>query len=100
MAWKVRLLLDERVYSLSVLQRVAYSIARDFTVEIKAHEQQTTILISPNPSSSTAAAASSEQVKALVLQQLNDFAMRELIQQETAGIRETLIRTALSGCSY
>lgn len=100
MPWQVILPLDEQAYSSSVIQRVVYSIARDFTAEVKRQWEQTTLQVSPNPNSASATAFSAEQVKNLVLQQLNDFALRERMQQETAGIRELLIRTALAGCSY
>lgn len=100
MTWQVLLPLDERVYSSSVILRVAYSIARDFTVEVKKEGEQTALLVGPNPSSTAADAVSSKQVKALLLQQLNDFSLRERIRQETSSIRETLIRTALAGCSH
>lgn len=100
MTWQVILRLDEQAYSSGVIQRAAYSVARDFAAELHVQDKHTTLLITPNPTSASAPALSSEQVKAVLLQQLNDFALRERIQQETAGIRELLIRTALIGSSH
>lgn len=99
MTWRVVLQLDEQVYSCSVIQRAAYSVAKDIVAEIQTQEQRTTLLITPNPLSVNAATLSVDHAKALLLQQLNDFALRERIRQETTGIRETLIRAALIGCS-
>lgn len=99
MTWRVVLQLDEQVYSCGVIQRAVYSVARDFVAEIQKHEQRTILLITPNPLSANAATLSEDQAEALLLQQLNDFALRERIRQETAGIRESLIRAALIGYS-
>ncbi|EIU5456218.1 TPA: His-Xaa-Ser system protein HxsD [Pseudomonas aeruginosa] len=100
MAWQVILQLDEQAYSPGVVQRAAYSIARDFVTEVRMQDQRTTLLVTPSPTSANAATFCPEQVKSLLLQQLNDFVLRERIQLETAGIREVLIRTALVGGSY
>lgn len=100
MTWQVVLELDEQVYSSGVIQRAAYSVARDLVAEVQQQGQRTTLQVTPNPLSANVATLSVDQVKALLLQQLNDFALRERIQQETAGIREALIRTALIGCNY
>ncbi|WP_152224301.1 His-Xaa-Ser system protein HxsD [Pseudomonas sp. SCB32] len=100
MTWQVILRLDGQAYSSGAIQRAAYSVARDFATEIQVQDKHATLLITPNPTSANASTLSSEQVKALLLQQLNDFALRERIQQETAGIREILIRAALIGSSH
>jgi len=100
MTWRVVLNIDELAYSPGVIQRAVYSIARDFVIEVKFSDRCPTLLITPSPASTKAAVYSPEQVKSLIFQQLNDFALRERIQEETAGIRESLIRTALVGCSY
>ncbi|MCY1274473.1 His-Xaa-Ser system protein HxsD [compost metagenome] len=99
MTWPVTLQLDERAYSLSVAQRTAYSVANDFAVEVQSQEHRITLVVMPNSASVTAESLPSDHVRALILQQLNDFALRERVQQETAGIRETLILTAFAGCS-
>lgn len=96
MTWQVVLQLDEQAYSSSVIQRAVYSVAGDLVAEVQRHGQRTALVVTPNPLS----ALTVDRAKALLLQQLNDFALRERIQQETAGIREALIRTALIGCSY
>ncbi|MGX9090861.1 hypothetical protein ACWWC5_02040, partial [Pseudomonas aeruginosa] len=72
----------------------------DFVTEVRMQGQRTTLLVTPNPTSANAATFCPEQVKSLLLPQLNDFVLCERIQQETAGVREALIRTALVGCSY
>ncbi|MBB4865743.1 His-Xaa-Ser system protein HxsD [Pseudomonas nitritireducens] len=99
MTWPVILQLDERSYSASVVQRAAYSVASDFIAEIQVQGQRIVVLLNPHPSSTVAATLCADQVKGRLLQQLNDFALRERIQQETAGLREALIRAALIGCS-
>jgi len=100
MTWQVVLQLDEQAYSSSVIQRAAYSVASDLVAEVQRQGQRTALVVTPNPLSANVATLSVDRAKALLLQQLNDFALRERIQQETAGIREALIRSALIGCSY
>lgn len=100
MTWQVIVQLDEQAYSPGVVQRAVYSVAGDFVTEIQFRGQSPTLLITPNPTSTKAATSTPEQVKSQFFQHLNDFALRERIQKETAGIREVLIRTALIGCSY
>lgn len=99
MTWPLILCLDERAYSLSIVQRVAYILARDYAVKVQVQDQQITLLVTPSANSSNTTLSSSETAQEHVLQTLNDFALRERIQQETAGLRELLIRAALTGCS-
>lgn len=99
MAWPVLLLLNKQVYSLGVAQRAVYSVARNYMVEVRPQDDQLILLVSPSTSSTSAHPTSPEAAKEQLLQALNDFALRERIQQETAGIRETLIRAAFAGCS-
>lgn len=99
MTWPLTLCLDERTYSLSVVQRAAYTLARDYVIEVQTQEQQVTLLVTLSANSISATSPSSKAAQELLLQTLNDFALRERIQQETAGVRELLIRAALTGCS-
>lgn len=100
MAWQVVWQLDEQAYSTGVIQRAAYSVARDLVTEVQRQGGRTALAVTSIPLSANAATLSVDRAKALLLKQLNDFALRERIQQETAGIREALIRTELIGCSY
>ncbi|WP_371234454.1 His-Xaa-Ser system protein HxsD [Pseudomonas sp. QE6] len=99
MPWPLILRLDECAYSLSVVQRTAYAVARDYEIKVQVQDQQITLLVTPCANSINTIPPSSEAVQERVLQALNDFALRERIQQETAGLRELLIRAALTGCS-
>ena len=40
MAWSLALSLDEQVYPLRILQRVAYSLAKDFSILIRQEHAQ------------------------------------------------------------
>lgn len=99
MEWPVILCLDMQAYSLGVAQRAAYSVASDYMVEVQLQGQNLTLRITPSAALISTTPPSPETAKARLMQTLNDFALRERIQQETAGIRDALIRAALAGCS-
>lgn len=95
MTWPVRLQLDIAAYPLSVVQRAAYSLAGTVAIQIGIEASQISLAAFPAESRLT---LSAEQANALILQHLNDFALRDYINRETAGLREVLARAALAGC--
>ncbi|KVV10385.1 MULTISPECIES: His-Xaa-Ser system protein HxsD [unclassified Pseudomonas] len=95
MTWPVTLQLDSAAYPLNVVQRVAYSLADTVTIQVgietnqislTAHRVEARLTLSP------------ELAHSLILRHLNDFALRDHIHRETAGLREVLARAALAGC--
>ncbi|QQZ34254.1 MULTISPECIES: His-Xaa-Ser system protein HxsD [Pseudomonas] len=95
MTWPVTLQLDSAAYPLSVVQRAAYSLADTVAIQIGIEADQISLTVLPAAARLTLA---SEQAHSLILQHLNDFALRDHINRETAGLREVLVRAALSGC--
>lgn len=98
MTWPVTLLLDPTLYSLSCVQRAIYSLADRLVIQLKTSHGEWCIEALPAPQDCISLQPSPYSARALLLQQLNDFALRERIQQETAGLRELLVKAALSGC--
>lgn len=95
MTWPVTLSLSNTTYPLSVVQRTAYSLADTVAIQINAEPGHLNLVIFPAQANLT---LPEDQARALVLQQLNDFALRDHINRETAGLREALVRAALTGC--
>lgn len=95
MTWPVILQLSTAAYPLSVVQRTAYSLADKLAILVNIESEHLGLTIFPTQ---TNLLLSEEQARALVLQHLNDFALRDQINRETAGLREALIHAALSGC--
>ena len=87
--------LDDTAYPLSVAQRTAYSLADSFAIEVSLDPGCICLSITP---AKEGVMLSSDRARALVLQHLNDFALRDHISRETSGLREVLARAALSGC--
>ncbi|POF88747.1 His-Xaa-Ser system protein HxsD [Pseudomonas putida] len=95
MAWPVELSLCITTYPLSVVQRTIYSLADTLAIQVGSEPDHINLAIFPaQPDQSL----SQDRARTLVLQQLNDFALRDRINHETAGLREALIRAALNGC--
>lgn len=95
MAWPVTLSLSITAYPLNVVQRAAYSLAETLAIQVNVELEHIDIVIFPAQANLT---LSEGQARALTLQHLNDFALRNHINLETAGLREALVRAALSGC--
>lgn len=95
MTWQVTLQLDSAAYPLSVVQRTAYSLADIVSIQIGIEATQISLTAHPAEARLT---FSPEQAHALILQHLNDFALRDHIHRETVGLREVLARAALAGC--
>lgn len=95
MTWPVTLKLDITAYPLSVVQRTVYSLADTATIQVGVEANQISLTAHP---AEVRLRLSSEQVHSLILQHLNDFALRDHINRETVGLREILARAALAGC--
>ncbi len=95
MMWPVIMRLSEAVYPLNVAQRTAYIVADTLAIEIDIEPGHVVLSVAPGPNFR---GLSTDQAKALILQHLNDFALRDQINRETAGLREVLARAALAGC--
>lgn len=95
MTWPVTLKLDSAAYPLSVVQRAAYSLANTVAIQVGIDANQLSLTAHPAEARLT---LSPEQAHSLILQHLNDFALRDHINRETAGLHEVLARAALAGC--
>lgn len=95
MTWPVTLKLDSAAYPLNVVQRTAYSLANIFTIQVGIEANQISLMAHP---AKARLMLSPEQAHSQILQHLNDFALRDHINRETAGLREVLARAALAGC--
>lgn len=98
MAWSFALNLDEQIYPLRTVQRTVYSLAADFSILVRQENAQWVLEVTPNDSSNLLGYAV-DTAKAMILRQLNDFALRDQIALETAGLREMLASVALKECS-
>ncbi len=95
MTWPVILRVSATAYPLGVVQRAAYALANSLTIQVVPSVDQIDLMISPPISDGIMPA---DRARALVIQSLNDFALRDRINRESAGIRELLAHAALSGC--
>lgn len=82
MTWPVTLKLDSTAYPLSVVQRAAYSLADTVAIQVGIETNQISLTAHPAEARLT---LSPEQAHSLILQHLNDFALRDHINRETAG---------------
>lgn len=95
MTWPVMLKLDSTAYPLSVVQRAVYSLADRLSIQIGIESSNISLTAHPADGRLT---LSPMHAYTLLLQNLNDFALRDHIERETAGLREILARAALVGC--
>ena len=99
MAWSLALNLDEQVYPLRIVQRVVYSLAKDFSFLVRHEHTQWVLEVTPNDSSNLLGYAA-DTARTMILRHLNDFALRDQIALETRGLRELLASVALKECGY
>ncbi|KHL76343.1 hypothetical protein PpSQ1_00380 [Pseudomonas putida] len=76
-----------------MVQRAAYSLAETVAIQVGIEINQISLTAHPAEARLT---LSPEQAHSLILQHLNDFALRDHINRETAGLREVLARAALA----
>ncbi|WP_426139238.1 His-Xaa-Ser system protein HxsD [Pseudomonas sp. DWP3-1-2] len=98
MNWDVTVSVDCAIYPLSVVQRTAYALAPKISIQISQtlnmlHLHAVPALLAGGPQD----VPSEDEGRELILRNLNDFAMRALIQQETSGLRQVLANAALHG---
>lgn len=92
MLWKTIITVDARIYPVHVAYKAAYALASTLSILVEQNTEGLALHVSPaDPAAMPTEAAG----RALVIRNLNDFAMRERIHAETSGIRELLARTAL-----
>lgn len=99
MSWDLSIALDRRVYSLSVVQRVAYALASSLCISVQQSGAVITLYIVPTLFAGPSTTMGSGAAHELVLRHLTDFALREEIQRETSGLREIIASAALRGAS-
>lgn len=92
MSWSATVTLDGQAYSLQVAHKVAYALAATLTILVGRTGDHLELRISPAERSDEITESSAQE---LVVRSLNDFALREHIQRETAGLRELLAQAAL-----
>jgi His-Xaa-Ser system protein HxsD len=97
MQWNVTISLDSSVYTLSVVQRVSYKLAPTLTISAEQTNSVITLHIAPTLMVGPGMQLTPENCRELVQRHLNDFALRELIQRETSGLREIIASAALRG---
>ncbi|WP_342655347.1 His-Xaa-Ser system protein HxsD [Pseudomonas sp. F3-2] len=93
----VTLTLDSSVYSLNVVQRVAYALASRLNITISQSGSSIIMVVAPTVIVGADTPLSSDTVSELIQRHLNDFALREQIQRETSGLREIIASAALRG---
>lgn len=97
MQWSVTLKINAGTYSLSVVQKTAYTLAKSLSVLIRPSSEGFELLVTPVDSAVVPTEASA---RILLIQTLNDFALREQVFKETSGIRELLIRVAFKEAGF
>lgn len=99
MPWSLTIHLDASAYPLGVVQRTAYALAHHLSILISQKGNEISLAVSPvvaPDAGHTCISASS--AKTQITKSLNDFVLRDLIRQETHGIRELLTKAALKEC--
>lgn len=97
MYWDIALTLDSSVYSLNVVQRVAYALASCLNINVSQSDSSITLVVSPVLITGADTTITSATARDLIQRNLNDFALREQIQRETSGLREIIANAALRG---
>jgi His-Xaa-Ser system protein HxsD len=97
MYWDVALTLDNSVYSLNVVQRVAYALASCLNINVSQSGSAITLVIAPALMAGADTTMTPDAARELVQRHLNDFALREQVQRETSGLREIIASAALRG---
>lgn len=92
MLWSITIAIDSQAYPLSVVRKTAYALAETLSILIQPSESSLELLVTPTGSTSS---LSEDAARILLIRTLNDFVLRDLVFQETSGIRELLARAAL-----
>lgn len=86
--------LSKGVYSLDIANRTAYALADKLSILIEDNNEEIILNVFPLHEISL---LSGIEVRAIILQHLNDFRLRNIIRQETKDIQYLIIKTALKG---
>lgn len=96
MLWSSKVMIDTKTYPLRVAQKAVYALANTLSILIQQTDEGLNLLITP---ADHAVFPTEAAARVLLIRTLNDFALREQVSKETAGIRELLARTALKEAS-
>ncbi|MBA1233556.1 His-Xaa-Ser system protein HxsD [Pseudomonas stutzeri] len=97
MQWSAVISIDSATYPLSVVQKSAYVLADSLSILIRQTSDEFVLTVEPSDPS---AALTEAAARVVLTRTLNDFALRDQVFKETAGIREILARTALKGAGF
>ncbi|VVO15069.1 His-Xaa-Ser system protein HxsD [Pseudomonas fluorescens] len=98
MSWEVTVCVDSVIYPLGVVQKASYALARVLMIQIRQAENLIYLDAAPILlAGGTGSVISVQEARWLLLRNLNDFALRAQIQQETSGLREIIATAALRG---
>jgi His-Xaa-Ser system protein HxsD len=89
---KAQFIIDEKLYSKSVITKVLYWLSSDFTISSCADKDNVSVEIEATTNSMVEWNA----IKRSISTMLNDYRMRELIETETHDIRNILYIKAFS----
>ncbi|QLF94874.1 His-Xaa-Ser system protein HxsD [Pseudomonas sp. ABC1] len=95
MTWVLTVVIDESTYPLRVAQKSAYALSSTLSILIARQEGCLHLTVTPADPRIDAPQLSEAYARMLITRSLNDFSLREQIQQETAGLRELLAGVAL-----
>ena len=84
--------LDSKVYSLLVCQKALYALMRYISSSITVSGDIIEVVVTPVPNS----AKSTEELKALINDELLDYSLRESIFEKTIAIRTLILSNAFS----
>ena len=84
--------IDEEVYSLNVCKKACYVLMRLLSCEIKKTGSHIRILATSGDECSYSA----EEAKALLLDELLDYSLRETISNKTEDVRNVILSNAFS----
>ena len=89
---KAQFIIDEKLYSKSVITKVLYWLSSDFTISSCADKDNVSVEIEATTNSMVEWNA----IKRSISTMLNDYRMRELIETETHDIRNILLTNGFS----
>lgn len=98
MAWPLQIKLTKNNYPMSVVQRVAYALAGELSIIIESSKSDSlTLNIQPAIIASDQGinAIRPDEAGEIVIRMLNDFVLRDRINEETKGLREIIASAAL-----
>ncbi|TBU72841.1 His-Xaa-Ser system protein HxsD [Pseudomonas daroniae] len=95
MTWALTIIIDNKIYPLRVAQKAVYALSPTLSILIDQQDDNLHLSVTPADFRIDAPQLSEAYARTLITRSLNDFALREQIQQETSGLREILASVAL-----